>query len=151
VGRKISWGPEEIRGFIKRSLTSIRASTNNSQPSIEVAFYGGSFTELPETLQSSYLKAALLALKHERVYGIRLSTRPDSISPTILKLLKEHKVVMVELGAQSLDDEVLRRINRGHNSKDIINAVNLLRSYGFEVGLQLMIGLPGENRDYRKC
>lgn len=138
---------DEVEKFIQKGLTSLKPLTNKSQLSIEAAFYGASFTELPEALQSSYLKAALMVLKHKRVHGIRLSTRPDSISPSILKLLKKHKVVMVELGAQSMDDEVLRRINREHTSQDIINAVNLLRSFGFRVGLQLMIGLPGENEE----
>ena len=52
------------------------------------------------------------------IHKIRLSTRPDAILPYILGYLKEYKVDIIELGVQSLDDEVLRKAGRGHSVKD---------------------------------
>ncbi len=150
VGGKKPYKPEEITEFINKSLTTIKSSQQIKKASVEVAFYGGSFTELPLALQKAYLAAAVAAMEGENFHGIRISTRPDSINPQILKLLKKYYVVMVELGVQSMDDNVLRKINRGHTSKDVIKATKLLHSYGLNVGHQLMIGLPGENKESLK-
>jgi histone acetyltransferase (RNA polymerase elongator complex component) len=73
--------------------------------------------------------------------GIRLSTRPDYIDDEILILLKKYNVTTIELGAQSMNDTVLNANNRGHNSDDVINSSNLIKSYGFNLGLQMMTGL----------
>jgi histone acetyltransferase (RNA polymerase elongator complex component) len=150
VGRKKPYQPEEIREFINKSLTTIKSSRQIKKPSIEVAFYGGSFTELPLATQKAYLAAAVSAMEGENFHGIRISTRPDSINPQILKLLKKYYVILVELGVQSMDDNVLHMINRGHTAKDVIQATQLLHSYGLNVGHQLMIGLPGENKESLK-
>jgi len=144
VGQMEPINPQQVREHIQKSLNTIPSSSYRPDLSIEVAFYGGSFTELPVATQIAYLREALAAEKDKRFGGIRISTRPDSLSPSLLKVLKEHKVIMVELGAQSMDDEVLRRINRGHTAQHTIKAVKLLRSFAFKFGLQLMIGLPGE-------
>ena len=73
--------------------------------------------------------------------GIRISTRPDCISHEILSILKKYKVTAIELGAQSMNDSVLKNNNRGHNSDDIRNASRLIKQYGFSLGLQMMTGL----------
>jgi len=76
--------------------------------------------------------------------GIRLSTRPDYIDEVILQMLKEHRVTTIELGAQSIDDEVLKASRRSHTVKQVEKASGLILDYGFELGLQMMIGLPGD-------
>jgi histone acetyltransferase (RNA polymerase elongator complex component) len=78
--------------------------------------------------------------------AIRVSTRPDSIDEAKLDILESYGVSTVELGAQSMDDEVLALSNRGHTASDTVNAVQLLRKRGFTVGVQLMPGLPGDSR-----
>lgn len=83
----------------------------------------------------------------DRFYGIRLSTRPDYIDKEVLDILKSYKVTTIELGAQSMDDNVLRLNNRGHLSSDIVNASKLIREYGFNLGLQMMTGLYGSSKD----
>ena len=88
VGGKKPYKPEEITEFINKSLTTIKSSQQIKKASVEVAFYGGSFTELPLALQKAYLAAAVAAMEGENFHGIRISTRPDSINPQILKLLK---------------------------------------------------------------
>ncbi len=79
-----------------------------------------------------------------KVHGIRLSTRPDYIDDEVLDRLKRFGVTTIELGAQSLDEEVLRLSGRGHTVADVEKASALIRSSGFELGLQMMTGLPGD-------
>lgn len=111
----------------------------------EAAYYGGSFTALPLPVMESLLRPAQEALRRGEIQAIRLSTRPDCIDEEILQLLKRMGVSTVELGAQSLDDQVLRLAERGHTAADTAQAVQRLREHGFRVGLQFMTGLPGES------
>ena len=79
--------------------------------------------------------------------GIRISTRPDCIDEETLTLLKSFSVTSIELGAQSMSDEVLRVNTRGHNSDCVRTASQLIKQYGFSLGLQMMTGLYGSNDD----
>ncbi len=110
---------------------------------VQVAFFGGSFTGIPRDLQQRYLETAASYVRKNIVDSIRISTRPDYIDPGILALLKEYHVSTIELGAQSMDDEVLRRAGRGHTAADTVRAAALIRGGGFTLGLQTMTGLPG--------
>ena len=112
---------------------------------VQVAFYGGSFTCLPRARQEELLGGVQPFLARGDVACIRLSTRPDCLDAEICTFLKKMGVAIVELGVQSLDDEVLRRSQRGHTAGDCHRAVGLLHEAGIEVGIQLMPGLPGES------
>ena len=107
----------------------------------EIAFFGGSFTAIPRAYMLGLLDAAKPFAA--RCKGIRISTRPDCIDAKILSVLKAHHVTAIELGAQSLDDEVLRLNGRGHTAQDVRDASALIRGNGFELGLQIMPGLYG--------
>jgi histone acetyltransferase (RNA polymerase elongator complex component) len=122
-------------------------STGTVGESAQIAFYGGSFTALPMEIQREYLAAARPSILNGQVGSIRLSTRPDCISRDILLLLREYDVRTIELGAQSMDDDVLARSGRGHTASDTVNAVGLLKECGFGIGLQLMPGLPGDSAE----
>lgn len=111
----------------------------------EAAFYGGSFTAIPGSLQESLLEPAYEALQEGRIDAIRCSTRPDCITGPILERLQRYGMTTVELGVQSMDDVVLERARRGHTAAQVKDATALLRQYGFTVGHQLMPGLPGED------
>ena len=111
----------------------------------EIAFFGGSFTAINPGYMTSLLKAANVYVKNGTVRGIRLSTRPDAIGRDILNLLSEYGVTSIELGAQSLNDRVLKMNNRGHTSSDVYKACELIREYGFELGLQIMTGLYADS------
>jgi len=87
-------------------------------------------------------------IAHGQVDGVRISTRPDDIDPDGMDVLRELHVKTVEIGAQSLVDEVLSASRRGHSSADVSKATRILKAQGFEVGLHLMIGLPGDSREY---
>jgi len=107
----------------------------------EIAFFGGSFTAIDRTYMIELLSAAKKFVGEDMFGGIRISTRPDAINDEILALLKEYNVTAIELGAQSMDDEVLDKNFRGHNAEDVIKASKLIREYGFSLGLQMMTGL----------
>ena len=111
----------------------------------QLAFYGGSFTAIEESLQETLLAAAQQALQERSIDAIRLSTRPDAIDERVLSRLKRYGVDTVELGAQSMDDEVLRLSRRGHTAADVVRASNLVREAGFSLVLQMMTGLPGDS------
>lgn len=112
---------------------------------IEVSFYGGSFTGIPIDDQKRYLNIAKKYLDMGEIDAIRLSTRPDYINDTILTNLKYYGVSIIELGVQSMDKDVLIKSQRGHTEKDVINASYLIKKNGFTLGLQMMIGLPGDD------
>ena len=109
---------------------------------IEVAFYGGSFTGIEEDLQERLLKVVYNYIKEKKVDGIRISTRPDYIDKKTLKRLKKYKVKTIELGVQSTNDFILAKCKRGHTFDDVKRASKLIRRYRFNLGHQMMIGLP---------
>ena len=107
----------------------------------EIAFFGGSFTAIPQRYMLELLKSAQPFIGKNKFHGIRISTRPDCITPEILETLKEYHVTAIELGAQSMSDKVLKANQRGHLAKDVFASSALIRKYGFELGLQVMKGL----------
>lgn len=111
----------------------------------EIAFFGGSFTAIEREYMVRLLKSAYPFVKEGFFKGIRISTRPDCISEEICEVLKSYGVTSVEIGCQSMDDEVLHKNLRGHTSKDVEKAVKILRKFGFETGLQMMTGLYGSD------
>jgi radical SAM enzyme (TIGR01210 family) len=133
---------EEVLDKIEDYLSTIPKSARR----IEVAFYGGSFTGIDPRYQLELLSAAKMILDKEVITGIRLSTRPDYIDEEILERLQEYGVGTIELGVQSLDDNVLSASNRGHSREDVKKAVSLIKNYNFKLGLQVMPGLPNSTR-----
>ncbi len=131
---------EDARGQIDRYLAFLPAQTAK-----ELAFYGGSFTALPETAQESLLELAEEYQQKGEVTSLRISTRPDYIDETTITRLKNHGVKMVELGVQSLDDQVLALADRGHTSADVARAAAKLTQNSVAFGIQLMLGLPGQD------
>ena len=110
----------------------------------EVALYGGSFTLLDQALQDSLLDTIQPYIKKGLVQGIRISTRPDGLVTKQLQYLKDHQVRTVEIGVQSLNDDVLQLSGRGHSASDSLQAIKRTRAAGFLVGAQLLPGLPGD-------
>jgi len=132
--------PEEVREIILQHLKTIPENDSH----IEIGFFGGSFTGIEPALQEQYLSIASEFLISGQINGIRLSTRPDYINSEALNLLKKYGVTAIELGAQSLNDEVLLLSGRGHKVADVERSSELILSSGFKLGLQMMTGLPGD-------
>ncbi len=131
---------EEILKIIKSHLLTY--PKNNKH--VEIGFFGGNFTGLPLNEQEKFLKIAFPFLQNGYIQGIRLSTRPDYINNSVLKLLKKYGVTVIELGAQSFDDTVLKKNYRGHTAAQTEKASKMILDAGFYLGLQMMIGLPGD-------
>ncbi len=129
-----------------RKTIELYLSTSTVNDDIEIAFFGGTFTGMSHEKQKFFLQIAKEYFQ-KGVKGIRLSTRPDYIDRPTLQLLKEYGVTSIELGAQSLDDEVLKLSGRGHNSQEVQEASELIHEYQFTLGLQMMLGLPGDTEE----
>ena len=121
-----------IRGVIDTSARCER----------EIAFFGGSFTGIDRGLMIKLLDTAQTYVASGEVSGIRMSTRPDYIDDGIIGILKKYTVSQVELGIQSTCDRVLSASGRGHDAKCALEAIRKLKSAGFSVVGQMMIGLP---------
>lgn len=112
----------------------------------EIAFFGGSFTAIERGYMVSLLETASRFVGADGFSAIRISTRPDCIDSEILSLLKRYGVTAIELGAQSMDDGVLTVNRRGHTSKQVEDSAALIKASGFELGLQMMVGLYGDTK-----
>ncbi|MBQ1222876.1 MAG: radical SAM protein [Oscillospiraceae bacterium] len=132
--------PQEVENIISEALNKL------SEPA-ELAFYGGSFTCLPYGDQEKYLLAAKPFIENGKLARIRVSTRPDAIDEDILDLLSSYGVETIELGAQSMDNNVLKCANRGHSGEAVETASRLIKERGFKLILQLMFGLPGDTAE----
>ncbi len=130
---------------VEKAVEIASKSKNYNPDTTEIAFFGGSFTAINRNYMTELLKTAYEFVKSGVVSGIRISTRPDAIDEEILKILKQYGVVAIELGAQSLDDTVLKMNNRGHTAFDVKNASFLIKQSGFSLGLQMMTGLYGDS------
>ena len=118
-------------------------STAGARP-LEVAFFGGTFTALPEKTQLELLAPLQPLLESGDVRSVRLSTRPDYIDAGRVAWLAEKGVRTIELGVQSLDDAVLAASGRGHSAADSLAALSCIKDGGITAGVQLMPGLPGD-------
>ena len=99
-----------------------------------------------EQLRSLYNEA----ISHENVIGIVIGTRPDCINDDILGLLKEIQrthYVMLEFGIESIYDQTLKRVNRGHNFETARKAIEITHQAGIPCGGHFIFGLPGETRE----
>ena len=138
--------PERITeaAFAETVRAHLNSAGRKSGP-VQIAFYGGTFTAMEPEEQRRLLELAAPFLREGAVDGIRISTRPDGIDAEGLDLLRTAGVTTVEVGAQSLHDEVLLCSQRGHTAADTVRALALLQERGFATGIHLMAGLPGDS------
>lgn len=142
TGAQVIPRADDVKRICLQAMTEISDYSNT-----EIAFFGGSFTAVPREYMLELLVAASGFVGENKFSGIRISTRPDCINQEILRILKQYGVTAIELGAQSMSDDVLKANERGHTSDDVRNASELIKSYGFELGLQMMTGLYRSSRD----
>jgi len=134
--------PDTIRNQIREFL---KYRKENRKP-VQIAFFGGNFLGLKFEEIKSWLNLAGEFVSQGLVDGIRFSTRPDTIDAARLDALEDYPVSTVELGVQSMDDRVLALAERGHSAQDTIRAVKALKKRQLSVGLQMMVGLPGDSQ-----
>ena len=128
---------------IRRSIQETIAEQGN-RGQWEVAYFGGSFTAIPKDLQDQLLAPATEAFQQGLIQGIRVSTRPDAIREERLKELYTSGVRTIELGVQTLQEDMLVEAKRGHTVADVEQACQKIRAQGMTLGIQLLPGLPGE-------
>ncbi len=129
---------------IAETVLTFRAGARKERHPVGIAFYGGNFLGLADPVLRSLLAAAQEQVRGGLVHSIRFSTRPDTIDDRRLDLLSDFSVGDVEIGAQSMDDRVLALSGRGHTADQTRRAVALLKTRGVRVGIQMMVGLPGD-------
>jgi len=130
--------PTEVTRLLTQAVTELSVETQ-----AEIAFFGGSFTAIPRREMEGLLAAAAPFIDGKRIIGIRCSTRPDAVDESVLSILRYYGVSAIELGAQSMSDEVLALNRRGHTAQDVVRASRLIRDSRLELGLQMMTGLYG--------
>ena len=128
------------------AITNEYLSFKGKREEVQLAFFGGNFLGLDTSYILELLNIAHKLKQNKKINSIRFSTRPDTISKEKLDLIKDFPVSTIELGVQSMNDEILNLSNRGHNSNTTINAVSILKNNGYKTGMQMMVGLPGENK-----
>ncbi|WP_240840611.1 elongator complex protein 3 [Acidaminobacter sp. JC074] len=142
TGVKESFDIGRVKKTIDDHLESIHKTYDECR--VEVAFFGGSFTGIEVSKQEAYLNLTKAYLDAGLIDGVRLSTRPDYIDKTVLDRLDYYGVTTIELGVQSLVEDVLESANRGHDIACVDKACALIKKRKFKLGLQMMIGLPGD-------
>ncbi len=112
---------------------------------VQIAFYGGNFLGQDADRIVALLRVAAEFVAAGRAEGIRFSTRPDTVDPQSLDRIAPFPVTVIELGVQSMNNEVLRLNRRGHDAESVQCAATALRRRGYRLGLQMMVGLAGED------
>jgi histone acetyltransferase (RNA polymerase elongator complex component) len=141
----LRWGFETTSIQVRSTVESFLKYKSARRGIVQIAFFGGNFLGIDIDEIKRLLAEAAVFVEAGRVNSIRFSTRPDTIDPERLDIIKNFPVSTVELGVQSMDDRVLARTKRGHNSADTVKAVQCLREFDYEIGVQLMVGLPGDD------
>ena len=136
-GRETDVSLDDLKNIIDSYLKTLPKNSIK-----EVAFFGGTFTGISMELQKQYLEVVKKYIDNADVEGVRISTRPECIDDEILTQLKKYGVKTIELGIQSLDNEVLKATGRHYNYEIVKKSCDLIKKYGFTLGVQLMIGLP---------
>ena len=133
--------------FVRKTIEEYLETIGDGDRVLEVSFFGGTFTAIDINKQRELLAVAKEYKDKNVIDYIRLSTRPDYIDKFILDHLKSYRVDIIELGVQSLDKEVLHKSGRGHGYDEVLKASKLINEYGFTLGHQIMVGLPGDTFD----
>lgn len=139
TGKQAQPSAEDVFAGCRRAAETLGEDAKKA----EIAFFGGSFTAIDRDYMQMLLEAAGTSVKQYGFAGIRVSTRPDAVPDETLRLLARYPVTAIELGAQSMADEVLRLNQRGHSARDVLEASGRIKRYGFSLGLQMMTGLYG--------
>jgi hypothetical protein len=132
-----------LREQIEKHQKLIGRKYNAQQFLVYFQAYTNTFTKL-DVLKINFQTA----LSYDFVKGLVIGTRPDCLSPAVMKLWQEtheRSFVAVELGVQSFFDDQLEFLRRGHTAKQSLDAIQkIARNTPVDLGIHLMFGLPGE-------
>lgn len=134
----------ELEQIEKRLKTSLGADCATRQKKQELAFFGGTFTLMPEYWQKRFLELGKVSNAAHQLHQLRCSTRPDAVSHSQLSLLREYGLKTIELGIQSYDSCSLQASGRGYTGQTAFEACSRVSENGFNLVIQLMPGMPGQ-------
>ena len=143
--KKITGKPCYEREAVIQEIELALSTVDKTKTEIELAFFGGSFTAIPEEEMLGLLEISDIFLAEGKIDAVRLSTRPDAINERVLEILASHGVKTIELGLQSFSDSVLSSSKRGHTAEQSEAACKLIKSYKFNLIGQMMVGLPSSS------
>ncbi|MBW6440784.1 tRNA uridine(34) 5-carboxymethylaminomethyl modification radical SAM/GNAT enzyme Elp3 [Patescibacteria group bacterium] len=159
------------RKQVEARINSLMA-TGHKTDKIELIVMGGTFSYLPKRYQTWFIKECFKACNkfnekdnsknksknllleslqkenetsNHRIVGLTLETRPDYIDEKEILRMRKLGATRVELGVQTIYDDVFKLNARGHNSKEVITATKLLKEAGFKINYHMMPNLPGSN------
>jgi elongator complex protein 3 len=156
-------------GFDAKKQVEVRLKTlaemGHAQDKVELIVMGGTFLSYPRDYQYQFIKDCYDALNgipsssleeaeefnenaEHRCVGLCIETRPDFCGEQEIRSMLDFGTTRVELGVQTLDDEIHCFTKRGHGVSEIISATSLLRDYGFKVHYHWMPGLPGSTPEH---
>ena len=156
-------------GFDAKKQVEVRLKTfaemGHAQDKVELIVMGGTFMFYPRDYQYQFIKDCYDALNgitsscleearrinenaEHRCVGLCIETRPDFCGEAEIRSMFDFGTTRVELGVQTLDDEIHCLTKRGHGVAEVISATRLLRDYGFKVHYHWMPGLPGTTPEH---
>lgn len=147
--QRVSYGGLQLGSGHKFELRIKGNSFTNYDPEYLERFIAEAYDQLNGHRSSSFGQAfAGQIAGTDRCVQIVVETRPDQIDEDWCRMLARWGVTTVEIGVQSLSDEVLNANRRGHGVDAVVRASRLIREFGFELGYQVMVGLPAASREY---
>lgn len=138
-----SSSPNSLSDRLDRLQSDLVLSHSLGRTPPHLAFYGGTFTALPDADLALCLDCARKLRELGLISGLRCSTRPDALDENRLKFLQSAGFDLIELGIQSFDGVALAKTCRGYNGEQAEEACRRVREAGFALGVQLLPGMPG--------
>tara|TARA_Y100000389_G_scaffold13821_1_gene12267 strand:- start:2802 stop:4517 length:1716 start_codon:yes stop_codon:yes gene_type:complete len=141
----------------------------HSLDKLEIIILGGTWSEYPEQYKERFIteiyyavnifnniyKRDILTLEKEielnqnesqiHIIGLTLETRPDTITLEEIKKFRKYNCTRIQLGVQHTNNDVLQKINRGHNIECVYDAIKLLKENCYKIDIHLMPNLPGSS------
>lgn len=137
-------GADTLETILQTTEEDLAQALEAGRGPYEIAFYGGTFSALPEPWPERFLGLAMRYREKGLITRIRCSTRPDCVEQETLDHLRSHGLDMVELGVQSFNDAVLSASVRGYDGQTALAACDRVKASGLALGIQLLPGLPGD-------
>ena len=137
-----------VEGLLLAARENLRLRHESGQAAAELAFYGGTFTALPEEDLAACLDLACEAQQKGWISSFRCSTRPDRVDAPILERLRAAGCGVVELGVQSFADSALAASRRGYTGGAAQAACALVRAANLKLVVQLLPGMPGHSTQF---
>lgn len=128
---------------LDETLARVRREVTAQQSPVELAFYGGTFTNLPPRHMRLLLELARELREAGKVTRVRCSTRPDAVDPELLPRLAGMGLDLIELGVQTFHGPALEASRRGYDAATARAACEAVLDAGLALGIQLLPGLPG--------